>query len=291
MKIALFGNVHKSPRRQLPLAYVLEKVARLGADVVIEEAFAAYAAEHLNVAVEKYGRFSADELSADLAVSIGGDGTFLRTAASVGDSGIPILGVNAGRLGFLADVPSAAIDEALRAIFEKEYVIEERSLIEVRTEGVELEVYPFALNEVALLKHDNSSLIDIRTSVDGELLNNYLADGLIVSTPTGSTGYSLSAGGPILVPQSKSFCISAVASHSLTNRPVILCDDVEIKLEVSSRSHNFLIAVDGRSQSLPESTAISLRRAPFNISVMKIKHKTFFDTLREKMMWGMDQRI
>ena len=151
--------------------------------------------------------------------------------------------------------------------------------------------YPYALNEGATLKHDNSSLIEIDTHINGALLTNYMSDGLIISTPTGSTGYSLSVGGPIIVPRSGTFCLSPVASHSLSTRPVIVCDDVVITLRVRSRSHNFLIAVDGRSESISENTTITLRRAPYAIGVMKVMHQNFFDTLRDKMMWGADQRI
>ena len=150
--------------------------------------------------------------------------------------------------------------------------------------------YPYALNEVAVLKHDNSSLIEIKTYVNDHFLTNYLADGLIISTPTGSTGYSLSVGGPILVPQSGTFCISPIAPHSLSVRPVVVRDDVKIRLEVCSRSHNFLLACDGQSESLPHSTVISLECAPHTIKVIKIKHKHFFETLRDKLMWGADQR-
>ncbi len=291
MRIALFGNTYKASGHNLPLASVLEKVKRLGVSVAIEKGFAHHAEEHFGVNTDGMERFAGKEVNADLAVSIGGDGTLLRTAECVSDSGIPILGVNAGRLGFLADVASENIEEAVRAIRRKDYDIERRSLIAVTADGHDLKIHPYALNEVAVLKHDNSALMEISTKIDGELLNSYLADGLIVSTPTGSTGYSLSVGGPILVPQSHSFCISAVAPHSLNNRPVVVCDDVEIRLEVSSRSHNFLLAIDGRSQSLPERTVITLRKASFEIALMKIKGKTFFDTLREKMMWGMDQRV
>ena len=150
--------------------------------------------------------------------------------------------------------------------------------------------YPYALNEVAILKHDNSSLIEIATYVNGNYLTNYLADGLIVSTPTGSTGYSLSVGGPILVPQSGTFCISPIAPHSLSVRPVVVRDDVVIELKVHSRTKNFLLACDGQSESLPHSTTITVRCAPHTIKVIKIAHKHFFETLRDKLMWGADQR-
>ena len=169
-------------------------------------------------------------------------------------------------------------------------MVENRKALAVLKNGELSNFYPYALNEVAVLKHDNSSLIEISTYVNGHFLTNYLADGLIVATPTGSTGYSLSVGGPILVPQSGTFCIAPIAPHSLSVRPVVVRDDVEIRLEVCSRTKNFLLACDGQSESLPHSTIISIHRAPHTINVVKIKHKHFFETLRDKLMWGADQR-
>ena len=230
------------------------------------------------------------DLCADLAISIGGDGTFLNAAARIGSKCIPILGINAGRLGFLADISPEKICSAINAVIKREYDIEYRSVIEAKVCGADLDIVPFALNEVAVLKHDNSSMIEIETYVNGHLLNNYQADGLIVATPTGSTGYSLSVGGPIIEPKSKSFVISPVASHSLTTRPVILCDDAEIELSVKSRSKNFMISVDGRSQSLHDTTTIKLCRAKYSVKVIKMRDTHFYDTLRNKMMWGADKR-
>ena len=290
MRIALFGNVFQT-KKNIYVTHVLQKLAELKADIWIEQKFAEFVSERLGVDTTDLNIFEKAELTADVVISMGGDGTFLSTAAKVGSRGIPILGINTGRLGFLADVSPESIDEALEAVWRGEHVVEQRSVIALTKDGEQLTGYPFALNEVALLKHDNSSLIEIKTYVDGALLNNYMADGLIVSTPTGSTGYSLSVGGPIIIPRSGTFCISPVASHSLSTRPVIICDDVEISLSVRSRSHNFLISVDGRSESVPDGTTITLRRAPYSIGVMKVKHKDFFDTLRDKMMWGVDQRF
>lgn len=231
-----------------------------------------------------------DVNNADLVLSIGGDGTFLNAAAWVGRKGTPILGINSGHLGFLADVTPDSIDEDLPRVLQGDYVIQSRSLLEVLADGAPLTQHPIALNEVAILKHDNSSLIQIETYINTQLLNKYLADGLIVSTPTGSTGYSLSAGGPIATPDCGCFCISAVAPHSLNVRPVILRDDVEIDLHIHSRSGNYLLAIDGHSQSLPDSTTLKLRRADYSINVVKVQHREFFDTLRNKMHWGTDNR-
>ena len=289
MKVALYGNVYQT-KKNIYVEAVLRKLQQLKADICIEPEFAGFIKERLKISTE-HATTDTDAISPDIAISMGGDGTFLNTAARIGERGIPILGINTGRLGFLADVSPDFIDSALDAVWRGEYNVEQRAVIAVSKDGKPLGGYPYALNEAAVLKHDNSSLIEIKTCIDGALLTNYMADGLIVCTPTGSTGYSLSVGGPIIVPRSGTFCISAVAPHSLSTRPVILCDDVEISLEVHSRSRNFLISVDGRSESFPDGTVITLRRAPYTIGVMKIKHKNFFETLRDKMMWGADQRF
>lgn len=290
MRIALLGNVFQT-KKNAYIKRVLKKLAELQADICIEEGFAAFLNRELCVSLNGMDTFKMPHLKADLVISMGGDGTFLTSAAQVGARGIPILGINTGRLGFLADVSPEDIENALDAVFDGRYTIEQRAVIAMTLDGETYHGYPYALNEVAILKHDNSSLIEIDTHINGALLTNYMSDGLIISTPTGSTGYSLSVGGPIIVPRSGTFCLSPVASHSLSTRPVIVCDDVVITLRVRSRSHNFLIAVDGRSESISENTTITLRRAPYAIGVMKVMHQNFFDTLRDKMMWGADQRI
>lgn len=290
MRIALLGNVFQT-KKNAYIKRVLKKLAELQADICIEEGFADFLNRELSVSLNGMDTFKMPHLKADLVISMGGDGTFLTSAAQVGARGIPILGINTGRLGFLADVSPEDIENALDAVFDGRYTIEQRAVIAMTLDGETYHGYPYALNEVAILKHDNSSLIEIDTHINGALLTNYMSDGLIISTPTGSTGYSLSVGGPIIVPRSGTFCLSPVASHSLSTRPVIVCDDVVITLSVRSRSHNFLIAVDGRSESISENTTITLRRAPYAIGVMKVMHQNFFDTLRDKMMWGADQRI
>lgn len=290
LKIILFGNIYQTKKNQYVEA-VLRKLQCLGVKICVEASFARFIEENLHLPLERCICIdSGEDCDADAAISIGGDGTFLGTAAQIGASGVPILGINTGRLGFLADVSPENIDTALEALCCGEYVIHTRSVLEMSCDSATLEHPPFALNEVAVLKHDNSSLIEITTYVDDEFLTDYLADGLIVCTPTGSTGYSLSAGGPILDPCSGTLCISAVAPHSLSARPVVVCDNVEIRLEVRSRSHNFLLTADGRSQSLPEGSVVRIRKAPYTVKVIKITHRHFFDTLREKMMWGADRR-
>ena len=223
-----------------------------------------------------------DDFDADFVISMGGDGTFLKAAARVGNKGIPILGVNMGRLGFLADVNPDDIEHTLRALHEGHYEVESRAVIEVNGH--------YALNDIAILKRDTASMISIRATIDGQLLNTYQADGLIISTPTGSTAYSLSNGGPIIVPGTNVLAMTPVAPHSLNTRPIVIPDSAVIELDVVSRSNSFLLAVDGRSMACQEGTKLVVTRAPYNIKVVKRPGQRYFNTLREKMMWGADAR-
>lgn len=285
MKVALIGNTYQAEKSRY-LATIIEGLRRHGAEIIVERQFLAFITSTLGAWQSGLVAFDECDFSADLCISIGGDGTFLKAASYVEAKEIPILGINTGHLGFLADVLPDEIEEACERICKGDYIVEHRGVVEVRRNGALLSHHPYALNEVALLKHDNSSLIGIEAKIDGGLLNHYMADGLIVTTPTGSTGYSLSVGGPILTPMSGTLCISPVASHSLNTRPVVVTDNVEIELTVESRSHNFLLAIDGRSESLPCTDIITVTKAPFKIGVAKIKRTSFYDTLREKMAWG-----
>ena len=221
---------------------------------------------------------------------MGGDGTFLKTASMVGEKQIPIIGVNTGRLGFLADINPPEIDPMVQAIYEGDYAIDTRTVLQVETDGQPLAGCPFALNDVAILKRDVAAMITVRTTINGDYVTTYQADGLVISTPTGSTAYSLSVGGPIIVPGTHVFSITAVAPHSLNVRPLVLSEDSEITLTVESRSHNFLVALDGRSEKLSDSTRLTLRKAPYRVKVVKRAGQKYFHTLRDKMMWGADQR-
>jgi len=226
----------------------------------------------------------------DYVISMGGDGTFLEAANKVGDREIPILGVNMGRLGFLADVLPSEIETTLDHVLRGDHIIEDHTVIKLETNGETVECNPFALNDIAVLKRDSASMISIRANVNGDFLVNYQADGLIIATPTGSTAYSLSNGGPIIVPQSGSLCITPVAPHSLNIRPIVINDTSVIELEVCSRSHNFLVAVDGRSMKMAEETRLTIRKAPYTIKLIKLKSQRYFSTLHEKLMWGADTR-
>lgn len=232
-----------------------------------------------------------DELTnVDLVISMGGDGTFLKAACMVGEREIPILGINKGRLGFLADVLPSEIEDVLEHVLRRDYMIENHTVIKLEADGECVDCCPFALNDIAVLKRDTASMISIKAYVNGEFLVNYQADGLIIATPTGSTAYSLSNGGPIIVPQSGSLCITPVAPHSLNIRPIVINDTSVIELEVCSRSHNFLVAIDGRSMKQTEGTRLTIRKADYMVKLVKLKNQRYFSTLHRKLMWGADSR-
>ena len=289
LKFALFGNIYQA-KKSASIQNVLSCLSEFGAELSVDKEYYEFLNEQQQLDVPAGSIFSGNDFQADFAISMGGDGTFLKTAARVGHRNIPILGVNMGRLGFLADIAPQEIASCLKALYADDYAVEDRAVIRVVAEGEQLSESDCALNDVAILKRDTASMISIRASIDGEYLTTYQADGLIVSTPTGSTAYSLSNGGPIIVPGTGVLLMTAVAPHSLNIRPIVIPDTAEITLEVESRSHSFLVAIDGRSESCVEGTRLRLRRAPYNIKVVKRSGKKYFATLREKMMWGADVR-
>lgn len=232
-----------------------------------------------------------DLLTADMVLSVGGDGTFLRASAKVGDSGIPILGVNAGHLGFLADVPASEILPALLSILvDHKYAVEHRSLLHLEILDCQQHYQRFALNEVAVLKRDQSSMVSVSVWVDGLFLNQYDADGLVIATPTGSTAYAMSAGGPILEPQSSNWVIVPIAPHTLTTRPLVIRDNCTIDIEVQSRNNIFLVSTDGQTVHLTTQSKLRLTKAQHEIGVVRHPDHSFYDTLRNKLMWGRDGR-
>lgn len=236
------------------------------------------------------GVFDGDDFDADFVVSMGGDGTFLKSAVRVGKKQIPLIGINMGRLGFLADVLPGEVEEALGAVINGNFDIETHTAIQAVTSGGDFEGCHYALNDIAVLKRDVASMISIRTSIDDSFLVTYQADGLIVTTPTGSTAYSLSNGGPIIVPQTKTLCLTPVAPHSLNIRPIVISDSNRVRLEVESRSHNYLVAVDGRSYTMHEGSTVTVSKAPFVTRIVKPNGRRYFSSLRDKMMWGADKR-
>lgn len=299
LSFALFGNVYQN-EKSAAVHHVLAVLRDNGAHILIEEEYNDFLRRESLIADEDFETFSGSDFTSDFAISMGGDGTLLMTASRVGSKPIPIIGVNMGRLGFLADVSPSDFAATVDALYSGSYTVEDRALIKVESGGEPITGYPCALNDVAILKRDTASMISIRASIhsvdrreqgeDSELLTTYQADGLIVSTPTGSTAYSLSNGGPIIVPRTGVLLLTAVAPHSLNVRPIVIPDTAVVELTVSSRSHSFLVAIDGRSQSLPEGTTLTLSRAPYVVKVVKRAGARYFTTLREKMMWGADRR-
>lgn len=289
LRFALFGSQFQDNKTG-SIQKILTCLSSLGAEIYVENVFYRYLTSVLLTDVPVQGVFDNYNFDVDFVVTVGGDGTFLRAASNVGPKGTPIIGVNTGRLGFLADVLPSEIETALTEVVNGNYEIEDHAVIQVEANGEPIEGNPFALNEIAVLKRDNAAMISVRTCVDGQYLVTYQADGLIVSTPTGSTAYSLSNGGPIIVPNARNLCLTAVAPHSLNVRPIVINDDCEVQLEVLSRSHNFLVAIDGRSEKLVEGTVLTIKKAPYYIRIVKQAGQRYFSTLREKMMWGIDQR-
>lgn len=283
LRFALFGNIYQA-KKSAAIQKVLSSLSEFAAELLIDAEYYSFLKNEQQLDIPAAETFDGSDFEADFAISMGGDGTFLKTAERIGQKEIPILGVNMGRLGFLADITPTDIASCLRALYEGDYVVEKRAMIEVAPCGW------YALNDVAILKRDSASMISIRVCIDGEYLTTYQADGLIISTPTGSTAYSLSNGGPIIVPGTNVLVITAVAPHSLNVRPIVIPDMAEITLDVESRSHSFLVAVDGRSEKCREGTRLTLRRAPYNIHIVKRNGNQYFSTLREKMMWGADVR-
>ena len=289
LSFAIFGNASKA-FDSLQITEILDYLRAHEADVYIEQNFYNSLQKELKKSISMTGVFEGENFDVDYVISLGGDGTFLKAAGKVGPKQIPIIGVNMGRLGFLANVAPEEIRNVLDNVCEGKYEIEERAVIQLYVDGKALENYPFALNDIAILKRDNAAMISIKASVNGEYLVTYLADGLVISTPTGSTAYSLSVGGPIIVPQSGILSMTPVAPHSLNIRPIVISDEAEIKLEVQSRSHNFLAAVDGRSEKLSEGVTLTVKKAPHKVRIVKVYGQRFFSTLREKLMWGADTR-
>lgn len=289
MRFAIYGNKYQEGHID-GLSRFFNAITDYDVKVAMEYTFYNYLCRVLPTPPHVDEIIKGDNFSVDLAISIGGDGTFLRTAQWVGRKNIPIMGINTGHLGYLADVQISESETILDDLTAGNYKIEERSLIEISSSNEILDKWPFALNEVAILKQDTASMISIKTEINDVELNTYLGDGLIISTPTGSTGYNLSVGGPIIEPTAPNWVISPIAAHSLTMRPLVVSDESIIKITTSSRATNYRLSLDGRSITLPEGSSISLRKAPFVINVVQRLDHHFTDTLRNKLLWGIDKR-
>ena len=256
MKFAIFGNTHQAQKSK-HAERLFHLLQAKGAQLCVGRDFHSFLTHDLHHRLPEVELIDGADFSADMVICLGGDGTFLSAAGRVGPRGIPILGINTGRLGFLADISPDEMEETIDEIYNNHYRVEERSVLRLTCDDPRFSP-DAALNDIAILKRDSSSMITIHTAINGDYLPTYQADGLIVATPTGSTAYSLSVGGPIIVPQSHAMVLTPVAPHSLNMRPLVICDDWTVSIDVESRSHNFLVSVDGRSRSCSQTTRLHI---------------------------------
>lgn len=291
MKIAIYGKPYKNELNK-EVDGVIEVIQKNGHDVAIYERYERY----LNIeGYLKTGHvtFNREDVRIEdyaCLISVGGDGTLLDTVTLVRDSGVPVIGLNAGRLGFISSVSLEELEDVITSLENKNYKIDERSLIKVETSREVFGKLNFGLNELTLHKKDTASMIKIETFVNDEYLNTYWADGLIVSTPTGSTAYSLSCGGPIIVPGSENFVITPIAPHNLNVRPVVVSNNVKLKLRAEGRSEDFLLAIDSRSEIVFPHEEVIISKAPFSMKLLCPEGHTFLNTMRNKLAWGYDKR-
>jgi len=291
MNVAIYG---KKINKQNAGHYVqfLAILTDLGWNAILEKELKEQLMKKVGIA-SNYDEFSSrNEFKSgiDLAFSIGGDGTFINTVRYIRDSGVPILGINTGRLGFLANISTDNLEETMELIKNKDYVYQKRSLLKIETESEIFGDENIALNEVTLHKKDNASMITVHASLDNLYLNSYWADGLIVGTPTGSTAYNLSCGGPIVTPGCQIHLLTPIAPHNLNVRPMVVPDHMPIKLSVEGRERTYLISLDGESKSIPQGEEVTVKKAEFMINVIKFQDNNFLDTIRNKMLWGLDKR-
>lgn len=293
MKIAIFGQYYQNNTHQI-VEKVLHFLNGKSCEIYFFESFQQKLTEN-NFSNLNYKTFTTYEdlkNEFNFLISIGGDGTILRAATFVQNLNIPIIGINAGRLGFLATIQEENIALFLEKLFANEFTISKRALLNLQTssENEDIKKLNFALNEITVSRKDTTSMITIETYINDEYLNSYWADGLIVSTPTGSTGYSLSCGGPVLMPTANCFVITPIAPHTLTARPLVIPDNVEIRLKVTGREEQYLVSMDSRITSVSKETTLTIKKAPFEIYMVEFPEERFLKTIRKKLLWGEDKR-
>lgn len=292
MKVAIYGQTYQDNAIEY-LVELLDELHKERAEIAIEKEFyELYSAKNSS---NSYPTFTIDEgldTSFDMFVSFGGDGTILRATTFVKNLGIPIVGVNTGRLGFLSTFKKEDVRKVVQEFKQGAYTVVERSLVQLNTEKLDAEFgnLNFALNEITVSRKDTTSMITVETFLNNEYLTSYWADGLIISTPTGSTGYSLSCGGPVIVPTAKSLVLTPIAPHNLNARPLVISDDTVIRLKVSGREENHLVSLDSRIASLENGEEITIKKAPFSIKMIEYTSESFLKTLRNKLLWGEDRR-
>ena len=289
MKIALFGKTI-APENGEYMRQLFKKLADNQVEIVVYQLFADIVAAYIPVGVQFTVFHSHEDLKADLLFSIGGDGTILDTVPFVLNSGIPVVGINMGRLGFLSSISKNEIDMAVNSVLTGDYSVEQRTLLELVSPEKVFEDVKYALNELNVIRNPEHSLLAIKVFVDDIYLNTYWGDGILLATPTGSTAYSLSAGGPIIAPNAKNFVITPIATHNLTVRPVVIPDDSTIRIQVEGREKKFVFSMDSRSCTLDTSVQLEVRKAGFCLNLVRMRGEDFFGTIRNKLMWGKDNR-
>ena len=289
--IAIFGKT-VNPKNIVFIEEILTELKRHGLKYVIEESYAKLLREDHGFAIneETYKHFDDVRHQTEVLFSLGGDGTILEAITFIQDTETPILGINFGRLGFLANVGTDQIKEAIDVVSKGKYLIDKRSLIELHCNKSIFKEFPYALNEMTIQRKDQSSMITVHTYLNGEMLNEYWADGLIISTPTGSTGYSLSCGGPIIYPTSGNFVLTPIAPHNLNVRPIIVSDDVVLSFEVTGRGNSFLCTLDSRFEKIDSSYELAVKKASYSARLVRLTDMNFISSLKNKLNWGKDQR-
>jgi NAD+ kinase len=291
MRIAIFGrNINPVFYDSLKRLFRILHLHRV--EVTVYRPFLEYMRREISFNPKGITDFSnhTELRNVDFFFSIGGDGAFLEAISLVRDSGIPMVGINSGRLGFLADVSQQELESALERFFDEKYFLQPRSLIRLENDIGLFEDFPYALNEFTVHKQDTSQMITVHVEVGGDFLNSYWADGLIISTPTGSTAYSLSVGGPIITPTAANFIIAPIAPHNLAIRPVVISDSEEIKLRIEGRGERYMALLDSRFDGFGADIEMRLSKAGFYINVLQFENISFYSTLRNKLMWGIDKR-
>ena len=283
MVIAVFGNSFR-PDTISEVKHIVEFLQLRGVTVVLSPELRNDVFSRDLPSVEDYVSNTGETI--DFAISVGGDGTFLTTASMVGHLDIPILGINCGHLGYLAEVQTSNVDSVLDQLITNQYTIEKRSVLEIFSSRDGKIASPYALNEIAVLKSGLSSMITVEVTLNGQFLHTYKADGLLVATPTGSTAYNLSVGGPLLDPHVNAIILSPVATHSLNIRPLVVLDDSKIDLKISSRNGNYMVSVDGRSQVLSQDIELHIERSSRTIKLVRVEGQTFMQSLKDKLNWG-----
>ena len=287
--IALFGKT-LAPENGEYMKQLFKELADNQVEIVVYQPFADIVAAFVPEGVRYTVFHSHEDLKADLLFSIGGDGTILDTVPFVLDSGIPVLGINLGRLGFLSSISKNEIVNAVNSVLTGDYTVEQRTLLELVSPEKVFDNVKYALNELNVIRNPEHSLLAIKVFVDNVYLNTYWGDGILLATPTGSTAYSLSAGGPIIAPNAKNFVITPIATHNLTVRPVVIPDDSTIRIQVEGREKKFVFSMDSRSCTLDTSVQLEVRKAGFCLNLVRMRGEDFFGTIRNKLMWGKDNR-